>query len=307
MIVGEFAINPDAIKNWSDLKNITMNFGFHNGAIISDFPNTWIRELKQKAKDELEGTRQYLDIIERLDHIKSGYIIKRMREYDNEHTWLDNALKENSGFAFYKIVNDADVANEPKIISFEKLDEKVFSDLREGVISRHAEDIASVAALILECSKNIKIIDPYFSSHRGYKNTINEIFKLLAYNRKQNVEVEVHASFMQGGRQVNIESEKEKLIRYFSRVIPKEKQLTVMWWNDNDTKELHPRYLLSERAGIRYDRGFLEPSELSERDTKTDVSMMSKKMADDVWNKYRAETSAFKVVDKQIIQGEKSV
>jgi len=303
MILGEFAFNPDAINDWSDLKNITMNFGFHNGAIISDFPKTWIRMLKQKAKDELEGTRQYLDVIERLDRIKSEYLIKRTREYDNENTWLDNALKENAGLAFYKIVNDTDVAHESNVISFEKLDETIFDGLREGVINRHARDIANEASLVLECSKNIKIIDPFFSSQRGYQNTISEIFNILSNNRREDVQIEVHASIMRGGNEVDIEREKQNFHRYLPAAITKGKSLTVVWWNDNDTKELHPRYLLSERAGIRYDRGFLEPGDISERDTETDVSMMSRKMANEVWNKYRPETSKFKIVDQIIIQG----
>lgn len=81
MILEEFAFNPEALKEWRDLKTVTMNFGFHNGAVISSFPKNWIVTLKQKAEIELNGKAEYLRVIERLRIIKEGILIKSGREF----------------------------------------------------------------------------------------------------------------------------------------------------------------------------------------------------------------------------------
>lgn len=304
MILGEFAVDPAVIDDWNDLKVLTMNFGFHNGAVISNFPPAWIGLLKQKAKKELDGTREYLEIVERLKLLKDEYFVKRAREFSDKKSWVENAVQENDKDPFYKIINSFKAEAVKGGIVFADVDETLFNDLRDGYCHRHAIGLAEEARLLLECSKHIKIIDPFISSHRGYKATIKEILDIaILQNRRPNVCVEVHASAMQGGREVDIDREKGAFLDDFPQIIPRGSVLKIYWWNDPNTNEIHPRYLVSERGGVKYDRGFLEPNELTEKDSNTDVSMMTRKKVDEVWNQYTPETSKYNVIDQVVIEG----
>ena len=105
MILEEFALNPEAIKEWRDLNTITMNFGFHNGAVISSFPKNWLATLKQKAEIELNGKTEYLRVIEKLRIIKEGVLIKSGREFKPEHDWINNSIMQHEQKPFHKIIH----------------------------------------------------------------------------------------------------------------------------------------------------------------------------------------------------------
>jgi len=89
----------------------------------------------------------------------------------------------------------------------------------------------------------------------------------------------------------------------FTPIIPKGKGITFNWWNDNLSKEIHPRYLLMERAGIRYDRGFQEPHDREEREFTTDISILSVHESNESWKQYSKELSHFKIEKTLTITG----
>lgn len=295
MILGEFAINPEVIEDWTDLRILSMRFGFEHGAVISDFPKPWISSLKQRAEQDLKGTRKYLSVIEQLNRIKKEFLINRARTYDVAEDWVNNAVTQHEAFAFYKII---DINAAKGVDAFCDIDEKLFEGLREGSTHRHAEDLAQVACLLLENSKKIKIIDPFISPHRGCQKSIKEIINVIQRgNRAQNIQLELHTSSSRSGKDVDVANEKTEIETIYQPLVSAGMSLRVYWWKDDETNELHPRYLVTERGGMRYDRGFIEPNELSEKDSDTDVSMMTQERANEVWGTYTPEASKYEVID----------
>ena len=301
MILGEFAINPEAIQSWTDLRIISMRFGFENGAVISDFPKPWVATLKQKAEQELKGTREYLAVVERLNRIKKEFLINRVRAYDAADDWVSNAMVQNKELEFHKII---DINAAKGVDAFDDIDERLFEGLREGSIHRYAADLAQAACLLLENSKKIKIIDPFISPHRGCQKSIKEIINVIQKgNRAQNIQLELHTSSRRSGKDVDVAKEKSEIDTIYQSLVSAGMSFRVYWWKDDETNELHPRYLVTERGGIRYDRGFIEPNELSEKDSETDVSMMTQKRANEVWGTYTSESSKYEVIDSLEIVG----
>jgi hypothetical protein len=81
------------------------------------------------------------------------------------------------------------------------------------------------------------------------------------------------------------------------------KKIEFFWWDDDGIAEIHPRYLVTEKGGIRFDKGFVEPNIVDQQEAETDVLMMTLKMTASVSQKYREESSPYNVVDKHVLNG----
>ncbi len=311
MILGEFALNPDVITDWKDLKVITMNFGFEHGAVISSFPNAWLKSLQQKAKSELQEV-EYSRVVERLSVIKDDVLIKSDREFKPEQDWIQNALIQQKNKPFYRIIHDSEVAGHAEIICFDLLDKDVFKDLREGKVKRYADSFADVSKLLLAHSKSIQFIDPYFSArdkngklNKGFIKPFQSMLNIAGVFTRNNIaSIQFHTSYMHSGTEVYIEGEKEILDEHYRKLIPIGQKIEFLWWNDKGTGEIHQRYLVTEKGGIRFDRGFVEPTPIEQREAETDVSMMTTEMISSISKSYREESSSYKLVDRHVVQGE---
>lgn len=306
MILGEFAVNPDAIKEWRDLNIFTLRFGFEHGAVISLFPKEWIGTLKQKALNDLNGTAEYLKVIERLDYIKKEVLVKNGRDWDAHKDWINNSIEQHKKRNFYKIVHTDNVLGHSDVIVFDGLDGAILRDLREGKIKRKASVLAEASRLLLVNSKNIQFIDPFFSARdTKFFKTLEEMLRVGDFDGRNNVSVQIHASYKQSDRQVDIDDEKQRLDRYLKPRLSTGKNIDFYWWNDNDTAEIHPRYLITEKGGIRFDRGFAEPNDFDQREADTDISMMTNSMVNSIAPKYNEASSTYKVEGKHTVHGEK--
>ena len=95
----------------------------------------------------------------------------------------------------------------------------------------------------------------------------------------------------------------EGLEKFLPRELVKGFAVDFFWWNDPDTREIHPRYLLTDLGGIRFDRGFEQPSDHDQRAGMTDVCMMTRQKVDKEWNRYRKEASRFELVHSHRVTG----
>ena len=307
MILEEFAVNPGVIREWKDLNIITMNFGFHNGAVISSFPKNWIVGLKQKAETELKGKTEYLKVIEKLRIIKDHILIKSGREFNHELDWVNNSIMQQETKPFYKIIHIDNVAECTAVIKFGDIDELLFAHLREGKVKRDAESFANISRLLLANSKNIQFIEPHFSAkyNKGFIKPLKAMLVTAGvFGRGNIVSIQFHTSHKHGNTEVCIEEEKIAINQYCKKLIPVGQQIEFFWWDDKGTAEIHPRCLVTEKGGIRFDRGIVEPSQFDQREAETDVSMMTIKMSNLISQKYREESSTYKLVDKYSVQGE---
>jgi len=314
MILGEFAVNHEAIieRELRDLSAITMLFGFHNGAIISSFPSNWLAKIKDKARSELDGTTEYLRVIEQLDFIKKNILIKSGRGYDGNNSWLENALTQQEEKPFFRIIHSDSSPSHAEVLSFDKLDQRVIENLREGKVKRDATSLAEVSRLLLANSNNIQFIDPYFSAqanngklNQGFFKSFEQMFNFARVFERNNIaSIHIHTSYKHGQTEVDIEGEKEILNKHYKKLVPSSQSIKFFWWDDEDTGEVHPRYLVTEKGGIRFDRGFIEPASHEQREAETDVSMMTTKMIALISQQYRKESSSYTVVDTHIVQGE---
>ena len=91
-----------------------------------------------------------------------------------------------------------------------------------------------------------------------------------------------------------------------TQIIPKGCTLKIVRWNErNEGDKLHPRYVLTEIGGIRYDYGLDEWDGVGEGKT-TDVSVLDPAVYKQRWNDYQNDTTTFECVDEMLIEGKKA-
>ena len=61
--------------------------------------------------------------------------------------------------------------------------------------------------------------------------------------------------------------------------------------------DFHARYLLTDQAGLRYDRGFIEPSDHDERAKLTDVVCLERGTIKDLLTQHNVDDSTGAIVD----------
>jgi hypothetical protein len=305
MLLAEFAVDPDTITDWKELTLIEARFGFHNGAVISEFPKSWLRDLSQRARKDLYGKAEYLKVEKRLADLKQGYLIGSGREYTGDKSWYENACAQRDSKPFHRIVtpHEADADDVREIWG---LTDKDFDDLHDTQIQKKTTSYSEAALLLLANSKSIKFVDPYFSGRRGYQKGLSCLLEAAGMGNRHNIaKVEIHTSDLavEKGKGFDLEFEKSLIRKHITPLLTAGFEVKFYWWKDLGKKEVHPRYLMTERAGIRFDRGFNIPSELDAQEGLTDVTMMKPQKLNTEWNRYRPEATVFSLIDKLKIVG----
>ncbi|TXS92758.1 hypothetical protein FV139_12340 [Parahaliea maris] len=305
MLLAEFAVDPDTIADWKALALIEARFGFHNGAVIPEFPKTWLRDLSQKARKELYGSAQYSKVEERLRDLKQGYLVGSGRPYLGDKSWFENARAQRDGKPFHRIVTPHE-ADADDVCDIWGLSDSDFDDLHDTQIQKKAKSYSEATCLLLANSKSIKFVDPYFSGRRGYQKGLRCLLEAAGMGKRRNfAKVEVHTSDLavEKGKPFDLEHEKSLVRQNIPPLLTAGFEVIFYWWKDSGKKEVHPRYLMTERAGIRFDRGFNIPSELDAQEGVTDVTMMKPQKLNTEWNRYRPEATVFQSLDNFRVVG----
>jgi hypothetical protein len=86
-------------------------------------------------------------------------------------------------------------------------------------------------------------------------------------------------------------------------LIPQDSSMKVYIWDQKyGGDKLHPRYVLTEFGGIRFEVGLDE----GRKGETTDVSLLDHSLYEERWRDYQKETAAFDLVDEITIEGKKS-
>ena len=76
------------------------------------------------------------------------------------------------------------------------------------------------------------------------------------------------------------------------------------WQRNDDGDKPHPRYVLTERGGIRFEYGL---DEWDGEGQTTDVSLLSHSLYKQRWKDYQKETAAYHLYDNCTVTGSKEI
>lgn len=310
----EFAVDPVAINNWQDFRYLIDQFGVENGKLISQFPRKWKRMVHEACS--VCSTIELHSIVERLKDI-DNLLVSRNREYVSVKSWFENAEAQHSKNPFHAIISISNPSNNPSVLIANKIDKTnpLWKFPRERKVIRSAKQLANCASLLLRISKEIIFVDPHFDfvdrRTNGeiwrFYNTIVHLIELSMKNKKPTrMELHVRRKYEDGVDPAEVLKKWQNLCKEkLAPRIPQGATIKVYTWDQKDVGDkLHPRYILTERGGIRFEVGL---DEGRKKDETTDVSLLDHSLYEERWRDYQKETAAFAYVDDFPIHGIKKV
>jgi len=265
MLYKEFAIEPNQIRDIGDLRLLEARFGYDKGALISSFPSKWFKAVlaSLRAMNDDHRVDSLTDI---LRDIREKALHRYSRDYDSDN-WLTAAKSSHEVKPFHRILEST--LSEPPVFigSLDNLENNDFDLITH--CTRTASDMPAVVETLLSGAEKVTLVDPYACvTKSGYKKT------LLALMRKcQKPDVTFVVFSKEAGK--SDWASRKIALNTFAQQLPA--NITIHWCSldDGGTGFLHNRFIFTAKGGINFDRGFDEPSDRDQKQSRNDLNPLS--------------------------------
>lgn len=303
----EYAIDPTKIcRNWERFRYVWSHLGYDRGRLLSLFPKKWFAELyESEAYKDLSPAEQSR-VIEKFkqEKFQKNKIVPANRTVTEAlSNWLEHAEAGHNLKAFHSIIADENPRRRSEVTLFDNLDEDLapWQVATPWLVKRKAEQLASAANLLLQRGRKILFIDPHFCFERRYTNTFESYLEVIAKRALPVDYIEVHMNysnkrgteeFFLNDLKCNLNS---KLRRYCPSSATLLRHMEFIVWEDSDDSEMHPRYILTEFAGLGFENGL---DESAATETLTDVTRMGGESLKTRWDEFQETTSTRRLISR---------
>lgn len=283
----EFALEPEAVSRWESLRYFADKFGMGQGRLISQYPRNWIEEVWNRCCEKTPLQRQRFQVT--LGELRSR-LIKTSRTYSESVNWLENALVVHQKEPFGAIIAASSGHGPPVLCADEIADHTHLWQVDPtGKCSRSAQEFAALAGPLLRMSVRIRFIDQHFRCAARYSRPLCELLK-HAFDGKQPEWIEYHLNDDEPA--AGFAAGLERLMPSFN--LPAGRFVDFVRWRRIDGGEnLHPRYILTNRGGLRIDYG-LDEGETGET---TDWNIMTEALWVQRFRQFDSNSQCFHFVD----------
>lgn len=191
VVLGEFAVNPACICSSADLSVGLKVFGFEHGAVISDFPNGWYKDIRARANQLPEPDRG--NFLGKLNLFRER-AIARVRTSEPGGTWLEQAVASSAGRPFHAILDESD-SDHCRSYATAMDDVNLRDGLRENKVPRNAIDLVKAFWPLVVSSDRFSIIDPYMKPDAAHQNFIRELVAARRTASKATLFLDLHMEF----------------------------------------------------------------------------------------------------------------
>lgn len=244
----EYAIDPTVITDLKSLIFIANKFGVPHGRLISRFPRQWKKMVNDACAAQPKRDKKRIEeILRKMAQEKT--IIASARQYDANQTWLENAEQQQSLQKFHAIIANNNPNEREDVLIYEtiqtELEENIplFKVQRNQSIPRTPEALAISVSILLQNSREIFFIDPHFGPEmKKWRITLQAFLKTATEAGHQLARCEYHLIAKSTSQFFKEICEKE-----LPKIIPKDLQLTLIRWEENQPGEkFHARYILTD-------------------------------------------------------------
>lgn len=297
-MLNEFAVDPRVFATLTEFKLWSERFGVPRARMIARYPKSWKKLVHQGITEKDPVKRQSL--VEKLRRLDAKLLSLSRSPYDASFEWVKNAVDQHDIFPFKAIIVSENEAGIPDVLLADDVDEETPEFKVEAglAVPRIAYEMAKAVSTLLRASKTLKFVDPFFSPNiPKYKNTLRR-FLAEAAEGVQLVSVEYHLTNHRNSSHAFFEQECQS---HLPKLIPVGVSVTFHRWEEmHDSESLHPRYILTELAGVRFEHGLDE-----ETDEQTvDVELVSESIYRRRWSEYDPSRTTFKLLDTVVVQGQ---
>lgn len=276
MLFAEFAVNPEQVNSLDHLAQLKSSFDFSRGTLISAFPKNWLALLDQRIAGNLSQIQKQR-MVALLTTIRDRAVVKSGRDYAGDN-WVQAAHAINDQKPFYSIVGSDTNAPPRHLPSLEQLELIDFESFGSIDVPRNALALIQPVAPLLSASSRIRLVDPYACPTKpSVTAVLRSLFGVIG--TKQCV-VEIYS------KEAAVRDSVEAHFRQLIRLLPDNIGLVWSVLNDGGTGQLHQRLLFTERGGVIFDRGFIEPSVHEQRLANTNLRTMNRAQVDNATRDY---------------------
>lgn len=297
-MISEYALEPRTLVDQAEgAPFLFRDFSDHPGRILSQYPRRWGRMVWQ-AFDESRhaadaGNRKRIE--ELLARIQRQSV-RRPGGLMDLDAWLVNTEAEHERRTFRAILAQANPRNLDHVLSLgQLLNEECpsWNCPRDLSILPTADTIARTMASLLECSREVILVDPYFSARNNYREVLKAIAGTIWSERA------LHDCTLQivanpggpsntDGRDRIINHVKSAMERSFPSRLPRGKRVSVRFCHARENgKPFHDRYVLTNIAGVQFGQGLAEDLN-PESQARRNLHLMETPMVQELWRDFVA-------------------
>ncbi len=299
----EYALDPNVLTNWDSFRYFIENFGVSKGRMISKYPKkTWKLMVAESCK-KLCRPVEFLKIVDYLENMDDKFFQTQCK-FDPSVSWFLNAEANRS--SFHAVISNEKSNNENVIVADEiQYDTPLWDIPREKPVKRTARELANCAGRLLEHAREILFIDPHFDPTKPrYQNTLKAFLeKVPEPGKLKRIEYHLSNKWLPS----NFSGQ---LKEYLPRILSRGVTITFIRWLEADNGDsIHPRYILTDRGGIRIEHGLDEEP----GGPTADVSLLDISLFKSRWDDYQKNPTAyfdaskakptFKYVDECVVTG----
>ncbi len=282
-----FAIEPQAINNWNDLRYVLEKFGYSKGLLIARFPKTWMRLVMDACRENGLGDLELKRIEEKLRQAKDDRSVRLGLPFSGDN-WLMNVQSEEV-LANVEEILVQEKHDSERLHCLADVDEALFDNRRDVRVKRNAQALATAARHVLLSTDRIVLVDPYFESKPKCCKILDAMVDLCIQQEHRLSEVVIFTALRTDERSIELITADYQ--RWLHHVLEQGVCLRIHLLPDGYLdQDFHARYVFSHRAGLRFDRGFVEPVDHEQREHLTDVVCLDEKRVAEL-NSYYPEAS----------------
>ena len=257
-MIFEYALEPEMVAAWCrdhyKCRFFQDHFGVAQGRLVSRYPKKWAKKVWKvsSASDDMDKTR----LTELLARLKDTMVKRKDMVWNDEESWLQNALQEHGRFPFRAILASGNPEGRSEVLDEGEITAAscpAWDNPHGKIVHRQAAEMANATKEILTCCRWVKFIDPYFSQcKQRHKDTLREFFRILFRERPVGPPdtIEIHASGSGTGATI------DHLKEFYEKIIPISIQVTLFQWQKKPGgQSLHNRYILTDIGGVSFAHG----------------------------------------------------
>lgn len=267
----EYAVEPCAIKNYSDFRYIFEKFGFSQGRLIVKVPGEWERALIDACADPVDKVK----IQERLKKLGVVRVVSAPPIGSERPTsWAGHVAAIHKRYPLAGAITGTDPVDArvmPPAVRLQDCDEEFLPEVREDQVRRTAEDISEVSRSLFRHSARMAIVDPYFNPFSvKCRESLKKFIEIARQERCEYLDI------IAPDKWINRETASSELTGQISKIYGIEKKrpaLKFIFLSESSRRsDFHHRFLLSDFGAIRFDAGVAAESE----DKWTDVILVAR-------------------------------
>ena len=260
-MIYEYALEPALLNNWEDFRYFTEKFGFFQGRFISRYPRRWKKMVIASLSETGPKRTKMVERIKKLD----DRMLPRQHEWNPEKDWLTNAEDEHEERPFHAILAKENPRSKDFVLEGDDVEDDTPRFKIEGniTIPRSARSIATLVAPVLQCAREILLIDPHFRAKSGQVKLVKELLAVAIQDQgTSSLEcVKIHAQYkVERDDKESVEKEKESFeadMRRLEKSIPKDMKIRCVRWSakSDPDERFHNRFILTDRGGLQFGDG----------------------------------------------------